>query len=90
MSPDHGLDSFGLLFGTLIHFNSLINPWIMCLFSIKDGPAKIERKRVKKSIFIDIMHDMDVKNDAKMNNNHVKIVYRSSGCRQPIERYPKK
>jgi len=47
MSPDHGLDSFGLLFGTLIPFNSLINPWIMGLFSIKDGPAKIERKRVK-------------------------------------------
>ena len=36
---------------------------------LKYGPAKIERKRVKKPIFIDIMHGIEVEDDAKMNYN---------------------
>ena len=38
---------------------------------LKYGPAKIERKRVKKHIFIYIMHGMDVEKYAKMNNNYL-------------------
>ena len=58
----------------------------MGLFSINIGPAKIERKRVKKQIFINIMHGIEVEDDAKMNYNHTPI---PSFCSSPSKKKEK-
>jgi len=41
------------------------------LFSIKIWTCKNREKKIKKQIFIDIMHGMDVEKYAKMNDNHL-------------------
>ena len=53
---------------------------------LKYGPAKIERKRVKKLIFMYNMHGMDVAKYAKMNNYHTPI---PSFCSSPSKKKEK-
>ena len=43
----------------------------MGLFSIKIWTCKNREKKGKKSIFIDIMHGIEVEDDAKMNYNQL-------------------